>query len=1079
MEIYPMLTKLLMITHEIEELENQKRINYPEKEKQMKKFVDILKSLLTCKVKSEESRNFRLYFIEYLADLISSSMSFCSCNEKNEIENSIKLIRQKKDNNTVIGVNFNDNNNGHHLESSDIQNKNSGNYELLPNNEDNCDNNKFPVIKNNLLLLNIKDEIGFYPKNYKLNNENSNKIHYQNLDKKVNNIINDNLINSDSNEIKDDGKYSNSNKFEHHNHNDNDNFDEDENIFSDIENNNIENKKNALSNDKINNEKNKMNLDKNNSNKIQENNLNYLNKFHNHNNINNNNINNNINSNKNISNIDRDMHLNGFINKDINNNAKDKNNEYHKEEKKETLFNEKDKNNDIIEEDDNNLNHQNKYSKDNNNEIYNNKIKKENKNAKQSKEQNNNNKNFRNPAQKYQEKIEEYYRKLFNNNIAQNFINSILNNNSNFNQICTKFFNLVKNNQREWIEQIYKEKLMTIISILYYFSKGQKEKIDEYFFKTDSDIDKQLCQYLNSNILLSNSSEYVELNQKKASKAVNNFCNDLFLNTKSDGKKVIFAMYSFLVISRCLRNCCKENDKYFFDKLLEKEYLVSFKIHFILKHQEFYKYISDDFIQIYHGLKFIYVFYNEIFCESQKDIRIMKDEITGKYIFGKDKFILSFDSNCDFDIEILFSKNDNNIYREVMEKIQHFYSINQFNSNDINDLIYYSSSKIANKESNFILNVVEHVCEKKFYIFYNFEKYKNNLKILEKQIFELGKNTLNLKKVKEKIENYSISIPYKLVFDNLLEKIKENVNKEYKDKFSLYPYGSITQFLGGSKSDIDIYLDITQMRNVNEKISFLFNLRDTIETKIKSKLNLVISTRLCVFQFKYSCFNGRKTDFDISLMGFCPYLHSILFRSYSLMEPRFPLVAIALKTFVKKIGIKSLDNKGDFLNSFSWMVLLVSFLQDIIKPPILPKILSDKDNSIKTVQIQYGNNKNRNKFLGSFVESIKYENTFLPDSLFDAKALNEIYKKQINNNEKKPLDNLSCAEILLNFLEFIIYYFKNDSVYVNCSIENEGYESMYYILNNNDPDKNEKKKIDERFQEYFKNKYFKCKKYNE
>ena len=42
------------------------------------------------------------------------------------------------------------------------------------------------------------------------------------------------------------------------------------------------------------------------------------------------------------------------------------------------------------------------------------------------------------------------------------------------------------------------------------------------------------------------------------------------------------------------------------------------------------------------------------------------------------------------------------------------------------------------------------------------------MKKLEKQIFELSKNTLNLKKVKEKIENYSI-IHYKLVFDNLLE----------------------------------------------------------------------------------------------------------------------------------------------------------------------------------------------------------------------------------------------------------------------------------------------------------------------
>ena len=45
-------------------------------------------------------------------------------------------------------------------------------------------------------------------------------------------------------------------------------------------------------------------------------------------------------------------------------------------------------------------------------------------------------------------------------------------------------------------------------------------------------------------------------------------------------------MYSFLVISRCLRNCCKENENYFFDKLLEKEYLFSFEIHFILNHQE-------------------------------------------------------------------------------------------------------------------------------------------------------------------------------------------------------------------------------------------------------------------------------------------------------------------------------------------------------------------------------------------------------------------------------------------------------------------------------------------------------------
>ena len=80
-------------------------------------------------------------------------------------------------------------------------------------------------------------------------------------------------------------------------------------------------------------------------------------------------------------------------------------------------------------------------------------------------------------------------------------------------------------------------------------------------------------------------------------------------------------------------------------------------------------------------------------------------------------------------------------------------------------------------------------------------------------------------------------------------------------------------------------------------------------------------------------------------MGFCPYLHSILFRTYSLIDSRFSLLAITLKKFVEIIKIKSKDNKIEFLNSFSWMILLITFLQDIINPQILPKLLSDKDNS--------------------------------------------------------------------------------------------------------------------------------------
>ena len=230
----------------------------------------------------------------------------------------------------------------------------------------------------------------------------------------------------------------------------------------------------------------------------------------------------------------------------------------------------------------------------------------------------------------------------------------------------------------------------------------------------------------------------------------------------------------------------------------------------------------------------------------------------------------------------------------------------------------------------------------------------------------------------------------------------------------------------------------------------------------------VISTRLCVIKFKYG---SNKTDFDISLMGFCPYLHSKLIRTYSLIDPRFTLVALALKKFINILKIKNQENNPIYLNTFCWMILLITFLQDVIKPPILPKLLSDKNNSIKNEKIQFGNNykKDKNPFnknFDSFVDNITVKNIQLPDLFYKKNGLYEIYK-----NFKPGENKLSCAEILLSFLEYIIYYFKYDAIYVNSSIENEGYESMKNIMNY--PDSKEKYRKDDIFYNYFKFKYFK------
>ena len=213
-------------------------------------------------------------------------------------------------------------------------------------------------------------------------------------------------------------------------------------------------------------------------------------------------------------------------------------------------------------------------------------------------------------------------------------------------------------------------------------------------------------------------------------------------------------------------------------------------------------------------------------------------------------------------------------------------------------------------------------------------------------------------------------------------------------------------------------------------------------------------------------------------MGFCPYLHSVLLRTYSLMDSRFPLLAITIKKFIELINIKSLDNKQEYLNSFSWMILLITFLQDIIKPRILPKILSHPNVSIINYPIQYGQNIGRGftKYIDSFIKNIKEENTMLPETLSNSKISFQIYEEDIRNKEEK--NNLTCSEIFLQFLEFIIYYFKSDSVYVNCSTENEGFESMYNILNYYDSNI-EVNRIDSRFSEYFKNKYCKSRNYSD
>ena len=1019
MNLYKHLTKLLAKNNEIRNLENLKKVKQPDKEKAYKNFIETLIDFYKCEIKTEESKKFKKYWIEYLKDYIINSISFSSPEEKKEIENILKEYYPKQFNNINI---------------DDMKNKKSENYELNSlgiNYIDNSDNEP----------TDCASEIN--------NNYNNDKNNYNNKNNfKLNDLNRNNKINiNPSNEINKENNFKND--FIHNHNNIAPKFNQNKEINQEMiqkENKNIQLKMVVHSNNIIN--------------EGHINDYKYL-------------------KNENIGKNDKKINMNNIIiNKQNNiNNINVKENKTNiridKNEIRENNF-------DIIENNDTsmssyginktNLNINAKSDdkfKDNNTE-------KNNKINKNDIKKNENISNIDNKKKEdYEKEIENYYNKIFfKDNITQCFIKFLTNKLKSkiLSNLNSKIFSSVQKNRKIIISQIWKEKLITLICVLFPFAKGENSKIkDKDIFQTEDKIDKNLFEYLRTNILIQDKTKtrnkLFEFSQDNMDNFVKNFCSNLYLSQNEEGKNTLFFIYTFLIITRNLRKF--SDDSKFFDDLLAKEYLISFKIKFILEHQEFYSEISKDIIGVYNGLLFINIFYNEIFGKGKGKNEyniIKKDNKTGKYIFGDTKFELTIDRNCDFNINRLFSEKDNLVYKKVMENLSHFYSINQAELIDINALINFSTSKIFNKESNFIINLVEDICAKEKYIYNNFENYKNNLQKLEECIYNLGIENLNLQKSKTQIKSFAINDTQRKVFDSLIKDIKENIYpNNIFDKFGLYPYGSITQFLGGQKSDIDIYLYI---KDNNYKVSILKKLCSAINKIIKKSPHTVISRRLCVIKFKYQSQDYPETDFDISLMGFCPYLHSVLLRTYSLMDPRFSLLAITLKKFLGFLGLKSQEDKPDFLNSFSWMILLVTFLQDIIKPKILPKILSNNNNSYKLLQIQYGNNYSHDKSFESFVSNMKEENTYFLENLYDKNHLMNIYHEEIEKNGK---NNMSCAEIFLSFLEFVIYYFKSDAVYANCSIEFEGYESMNNILKYNEI-KNLK---DEGFADYFKYKYFK------
>jgi len=330
-------------------------------------------------------------------------------------------------------------------------------------------------------------------------------------------------------------------------------------------------------------------------------------------------------------------------------------------------------------------------------------------------------------------------------------------------------------------------------------------------------------------------------------------------------------------------------------------------------------------------------------------------------------------------------------------------------------------------------------------------KYKNILSNLEKEIFELVKDNYYSK---SNNENEFSSFKTYQKFKDTYNKLNKILHDKFQDKqFNLYPYGSIAKLNCSSSSDLDCFLKIeTDDKDIIN--NFVEELVNFIKSEIDNNLEEpTISARLCVISFTFD-----DILIDLNIVGYTPYLHSILFRVYNLLDARYSMLLLCVKYIIKEMGLKTLNGETSFLNSFSWEMLIKAFLQDIIKPPILPKLIENSDQN--QINVKFGKlffNVEGGKNLKNFINDMYSEKIQVPDINYEKAC--EIY-----NDTIKIKNEISCSELLLKFLFFVIFVFKGDSIYINNTKEKEGFENIIGIFK-------PKTLQDKKFRYYFRTKY--------
>ena len=696
-------------------------------------------------------------------------------------------------------------------------------------------------------------------------------------------------------------------------------------------------------------------------------------------------------------------------------------------------------------------------------------------------------------AQKNYEKIWEMYengiKKAYSlYQLLQSMPLECLNEQQKFNlvNICIKLYNDLTNSQKKIIKEKYSKEISDkkISEILFLdFDNVFKVEIEK---KEKKDKKEEIED------ILENLSDYIEDNSKKY-KNKNNLNdeneknNKIKIINKNNVVEILLKIYKeYMYYKNKEKSYISLNENNIKDKIYffliiniityKNLFITGENLHLFLYIKYWYKY--KDFQQLISEKDKIQtkinIYTDEDLKEKEKNEKNLENEDIEEPEIGEDSLSSSYhevDKILKNNLIKFIPEKYFKIYSEVLKKINNFYRIPY----PINSLVNYDNFK-------FTFNIIDLVL---FYEKYNgnneneteknkkiniIRKYTENLCKLEKDIFEYyKKSTLDyvIKDGDKNLIGYKINEKMKEVFNDLKIHLNNNLRKSFKyynDYIINYiPFGSVTQFLNGENGDIDLFLDIKRIsseridddvlnRNKTEILQELYN----ILKKLDKNISFHQTNRLCLFTITF-----KNIKIDINVYGICSYYGEILLREYALLDFRFPMLVIYLKYIIKKKNIKNTEKDKIYINSFAWTNILLTFLQDILDPPLFPKLLNEDNKRQITIKVGGGIGNDKKKELK---DEFYCQNKRKFNVIKEQNNLKEIESKFYDTGKNKKNifsgKNQMCAsEILLKFIQFIGYYFNYKYTIVNSSYEFQSFMP-----------KIQKNKIKDEFTKFFFNK---------